>query len=700
MKHYILTGMFLLAGCCFGFAQTDPVKENTIEKLIENISENAGESEIDYTTLLDDLNYFYDNPINLNSATRDDLSRLGLLTDYQIAELFRYQKKYGQLVTIYELQNINGWDKDVLFYVLPFVRVGKIEEKRRLYPKTVFKYGKNDFILRYTQNAEKAAGFSMNDTNATKGYLGSPFALQFRYRFTYKNKVSFGFTADKDRGEQFFSGYNKQGFDFYSGHIFIRDLGPLKKLAIGDFQAQFGQGLTYWSGFSFRKSAFPLNIKRYPVGLKQYTATNEFNYNRGIGAEFEFGPVSVTGFYSIKQLDGNLSQLDTLTGEALEFSSFLQTGYHRTLNEIADRNSILEMIGGGNITYKGKIWNIGITGTYTWYNAPLKKSDDLYNKYEFQGQELGNVGVNYNVLLGKIFLFGELAFSHNGGYALTQGIQTSLSPNFNVALMYRDFARNYQVQYSAPFADRFGAQNERGVYIGFEAVPFKKSKMQGYIDVFQYPWLRFGVDAPSWGYDALFQFTYLPAKKVETYFRVRHSNRQENSTINDTYTDPLVNISRTTYRLHATYEVSSQLKFKTRTDFITLSQPDKPFRWGFLVYQDIIYRPAKVPLSLSARVAIFNTDDFDTRLYAYENDVLYSFSVPAYYYKGMRFYVNMKWEIRKGLSLWFRVAQTYIANRQVISSGLDQINGNTRTEFKVQLRWRFSAANFKQGDDD
>ena len=124
-------------------------------------------------------------------------------------------------------------------------------------------------------------------------------------------------------------------------------------------------------------------------------------------------------------------------------------------------------------------------------------------------------------------------------------------------------------------------------------------------------------------------------------------------------------------------------------EIVTLEQPDKPFRWGYLIYQDIIYKPAVIPLDLSARFAVFNTDDFDTRLYAYENDVLYSFSVPAYFYQGMRFYLQAKYDIIPGLGVWFRIAQSYYLNRQTIGSELDEIQGNTRTEIKVQIRYRF-----------
>jgi hypothetical protein len=116
--------------------------------------------------------------------------------------------------------------------------------------------------------------------------------------------------------------------------------------------------------------------------------------------------------------------------------------------------------------------------------------------------------------------------------------------------------------------------------------------------------------------------------------------------------------------------------------------PDGKISAGFLVYQDVLIRPENKAYNLTFRYAIFDTDDYDSRIYAYENDVLYAFSIPGYFYKGNRFYVLLKWEILDNLDFWFRFAQTFYSNQTTISSGLEQIDGNVKSEVKVQLRWK------------
>lgn len=687
----ILLLQLLLKSSFTAFCQTgksDLVKSNIIERFIETISEST-EQEIDYTTLLEDLYYYYDHPINLNQAKPEELRKLYLLSELQINSLFEYIKRHGALLSIYEIQFISGWDNETIYSLLPFIDVLPVQQKKTLRIGNVFRNGKHELVARYTQILEPSSGFLMNDTNNTSGYLGDPSQIFFRYRFTYRDRVSMGFVAKKDRGEEFFTGTQPMGFDFYGGHIFLKDIGPFKKIALGDYNLQFGQGLTLWTGFGYGRTALTMNIKRFPSSIRPCTATNQAFFNRGIAAEAKIGAFYVTGFVSYKPVGATITEEDSLTGKVLTFSSFYETGLHRTLSEVDKKNRINEFLTGGNVSFRAQKWNLGVTAAYSQYSATLVLDNQLYNKFRFEGDRLFNVGLDYNILLGKFYLFGEIAFSQNGAHALMQGVQTNLSGNFALSLLFRDYSKKYQNIHSNAFGECSEAQNERGFYLGFTATPFQKFNLMGYMDVFQFPWLRFNVDAPSIGHELLLQATFVPNRRLETYFRVRRKNTQQNSTLNDKYTEPLINVAKTNYRFNFTYEVNKQLKLKNRIEILTIEQADKPFRWGYLIYQDVIYKPVVIPLDLSARFAVFNTDDFDTRLYAYENDVLYSFSIPAYYYQGMRFYFQAKYDIIPSLSIWFRIAQSYFLNRQTIGSGLDEIQGNTRTEITAQLRYRF-----------
>ena len=95
--------------------------------------------------------------------------------------------------------------------------------------------------------------------------------------------------------------------------------------------------------------------------------------------------------------------------------------------------------------------------------------------------------------------------------------------------------------------------------------------------------------------------------------------------------------------------------------------------FGFMMYQDIIYKPLMSRYSLNLRFAIFDTDDYSTRIYAYENNVLYAYSIPAYYYRGYRYYLLVSFKLHKKLTAWARFSQTVYIDRAEIGSGNDLI---------------------------
>jgi len=695
--------LFLLLGCLFSpllSAQSgngDPKKENLIERLIETITEQS-DAEIDYTEFVEDLSYFYDNPINLNNAKPEDLKRLHLLSELQIDNLASYRRLFGDLLSIYEVSLIKGWDQEVVYSLLPFLTVAPVKENQSLKFNNIVKYGKHEILGRYYDILEPQKGYTTQPGDSLPDYLGPSYQVFTRYRFKYKDRISLGFTAEKDRGEEWFGGSQPQGFDFYSAHLMVKNLGPIQTLVIGDFQTQFGQGLTLWNGIGFRKTAYAMNIKRNPVGIRPYTATNQFTFNRGIAATANLGFIAkalknldVSGFVSHKPIDGNIGELDSLTGEALEVSSFLISGLHRTTSELSKKNNIDETVMGGNLTFRGKMFKLGATAVHTLFSTPFSPSDQLYNKYRFAGDQLSNAGIDYEFLIRKLHVFGEFSISDNGGLAMLQGMQINLHSNLNFSALYRNFSKEYQNLKSNAVADRFGTQNEEGLYVGFEASPIKKVKIQGYVDLFAYPWVRSNIAYPSKGYEYLVQASFIPNRNIEMYLRFRHQNRPENATGIETGPAEVIHYERQNYRWNITMRVSKEIQLRNRLEWVTVSRPDKPFEMGFMVYQDLIYKPLKLPLDFSGRIGFFSTQGSDARVYAYENDVLYSFTVPGFSGNGMRSYLNIKWEIRPNLALWLRWSQTYYSDRAVISSGSDEIQGDIRNDLRLQVRYTFRA---------
>lgn len=184
------------------------------------------------------------------------------------------------------------------------------------------------------------------------------------------------------------------------------------------------------------------------------------------------------------------------------------------------------------------------------------------------------------------------------------------------------------------------------------------------------------------------QINYRLSKQIETYISYRQKNFSINNTSDSRNTAFPDNICRQNIRLHISYKVNENWTFRNRLEFVKYNKFNILFKNGFLFYQDIIFKSfSKIALSL--RYAVYDTDDYDTRIYAYENDVLYYYYIPFYYNKGTRFYFNLNYKINSQFAIWLRYGQTYFDNKNVISQGYDQIEGSVRSEFKAQLQIKF-----------
>jgi hypothetical protein len=110
---------------------------------------------------------------------------------------------------------------------------------------------------------------------------------------------------------------------------------------------------------------------------------------------------------------------------------------------------------------------------------------------------------------------------------------------------------------------------------------------------------------------------------------------------------------------------------------------------GLLMTQDFIFRPKSLPFDVAMRYALFDTDSYDTRIYSFENNALYAFAVPAYYYQGSRAYLLLRYSFLKKCDLWLKYGFFLYNNRTTVSSGAEQIQGSKKTDLLIQLRIQF-----------
>ena len=684
---------------CFStllIAQVDPVQQN--ENLIESFIENVdSDGELDFNTLFEDLEVYLKKPLDLNAADAIALKESKLLNDIQINALLRHKAEFGDLISVHELQSIPSFDLKTIKVLEPFVTVGGGLYDYNMPISEMFKNGKSELYLKWRRILEDQKGYADDLEN---GYQGDPNKFYVRYKFYHENRFRIGFLAEKDAGESFFTGSNKKGFDFYSGHIHLKEYSQLiKDLIIGDYTASMGQGLILHNGFGSNKSAYVMDIKKGGRQLRSYNSINEINYYRGIAATLGLtDDIKLTLFGSRKKVDAGIFNDTTELDVGLEtFSSFKIDGFHRTESEIEKKGTLTQSSVGGSLTFNQSNYKIGFNGLYEKLNNVLQRSDALYNRFRFQGDEIYNGSVDYSVRYQNLHIFGESAIGKNGAMAHLHGILIGLDKKVDLAFQYRNFARDYQVLNGNAFAETFGVSNESGFYTGLIIRPVKNWTISSYFDLWKHPWLRFRQDAPSVGKEFLININYYRKRKSNFYVQYKYEQKQENAPL-DFAIDQLGDIQLHRLRVHFDYKISKALSLRNRIEFSHHTEVNKISK-GYLLFQDIIYKPIASNLSFSARYSIFDTYDFDSRIYAYENDLIYEFYIPPFSGRGTRYYLNLRYDLTYNITCEFRYAQTHLdfkrsSDGEVIrtltqGSGLEQSIGPDRTELKAQVRFKF-----------
>jgi len=179
---------------------------------------------------------------------------------------------------------------------------------------------------------------------------------------------------------------------------------------------------------------------------------------------------------------------------------------------------------------------------------------------------------------------------------------------------------------------------------------------------------------------------YTQKRKIDFYVQYRYEQKQVNSN-NEQIIDYPENQTLHRLRLHLGYKINKEWEIRDRAEFSFFNKSTSSK--GFLLYQDVIYKPIAKALSFTARYAIFDINSFDARIYAYENDILYEFYIPFFQNRGSRFYINARYRIGRNYTWECRIGQTFFENVEGISSGNNFIDGRTMTEIKTQLKIRF-----------
>jgi hypothetical protein len=459
-------------------------------------------------------------------------------------------------------------------------------------------------------------------------------------------------------------------------------------LSLGDFAVSMGQGLILHNDFGTGKSSWVMNVKRAGKTIRPYSSVNEVNFFRGIGTILNLGKNHKASlFLSYKPISGSLQTNTTENTDFDSFGSIRLSGLHRTDSEIIQKNTVNQTHSGGKLEYARKDFKLSFNSLYTRLSLPLVRDQALHRKFMFNGRQLVNISTDYSFRKHNFTFFGESAMSNLRAWAHLHGVLIALDKKMDISILYRDYSPEYQVLNANAFSDATLPVNEKGIYLATEVRPLKNITLSSYADLWSHPWVSYRRNGPAEGKDFLIKIQYHLRRKIDAYMQYRYVKRQRNTTQENFITYPS-DIILQRMRIQCNYKLSKDWEFRNRVEFSKFTHEGQQF-YGFLTYQDIIFKPMTGKFSFSGRYAVFDIEHFDARIYAYENDILYEFYIPFFQNRGSRFYINTRWRFFKNYSWEFRIARSFFQNVNQISSGHNLINGRMLTEFKTQIHIKF-----------
>lgn len=684
MKRTILT-LCLAIFCLISKGQTNYSWEKLYETFLEETDDD--ERSASWEELYEELEELHAQPLNINTATQEQLSRLPFLTNIQIEHIHAYIYRTGGMKSLGELLLIPQLDASTRALLRQFIYVGDAEEREeenKFSAKRLIQYGRHEVITRLDIPLYQKAGYRNYTREELSGspnkqYLGEPFYHSLRYNYKYLNHVTTGFTLEKDAGEPLFSqGFN--GYDHYSLYLMLNDFGWLKSLIIGDYRLKFGRGVVMNTDFNLGKSATLTTMGWGKRGIKKHSSTSEHNAFRGVAATVRLWERwEATGFFSLRNVDANLNEKRLIT-------SFKTDGLHRTPLEYSKKGNTRNTLFGGNLTYHYKGFHGGITAVHNLFNRVLKPGQQLYKRYHPRGDRFFTIGTDYMYLSHRVSIAGETALSKSGGIGTLNQLQFRIGDDNLLTLVQRYYSRSFVSLNGNSFSTNSTLQNESGIYLGFDTPLHPHWHLSAYADFCYFPWLKYQVSNASFAGEAMIHITYSRSDnhKLSLRYRCRIKERDYTAANGRKYLATQVHHR---LRHQQDYQLSVSLSATSLADY-NLLQFMNSISQGFMITQRLQWKPVHKKVSLLGGLSYFHTDNYSTRISIYERSLLYTFSYPSYYGHGIHISATTQWNISTRLSALFHLTHTCYFDRSAIGTGTEEILQSHREDVRLQLRWK------------
>ena len=637
------------------------------------------------------------DPLDANRASVAELTTIPDLSPALANRIVQYRSQRGPFQSLSDLTGVDGMDDAHLRSVRPYLTVSRPEsgsnDSTPYSPLPSFDQLRSgleiNLLQRITRDLELGRGYSADSSETA--FQGAPGRLTTRLQVSADRHLQMALTLDKDPGEalRWAPEVDTYGFDHVAGNVTLRDWGRLETLVLGHFAVQYGQGAALWQGLSFGKGRDPVSpLVRSGRGIVPFQSTSENRFFRGMAASVAVSPsISLSTFVSRRRRDATLDS----TASPIAARTLSSGGRHRTQSELRRKGTFGTKTVGGALKYRSRHIRVGMVGHRTWFDRPLQPANKPYRRFDVSGNQSEMLSVFGHAYLDPYTVFGEVARSKSGTYGAVAGATFDHKGGIEAVLLARHFPPSFAGLYNSAVGESGSTQNEQGIYTGLRVQLSERWTVGAYVDQYQFPWAQYTVLRPSRGLDTRLIISYDPRPWLSSYVQVRAEREEQGADVSGPAGRTLAGV-QTEYRQSARwslkYRFSDAWITRTRLQGSRFRRRDQPWSVGVLLSQGVRVKPTR-DLRFDARIAFFDTDGYASRIYAYEHDLLYSFSVPVLYGRGRRSYVLLQYEPVPSLTLEAKYGITWYPHRTTTGSGLNTVESNRSRAVRVQVRWQY-----------
>jgi hypothetical protein len=641
-------------------------EDNHWEKILETaIQADENSTAAEETTQLED------DPLNLNTASAEELHRIPAVSNL-VASRIIDRRTRERFTSVNELLEVEGITPELLSFIRRFVRIGRMKEESNI---------SASFLSRTSTAIEDRQGF------INGAYPGSPEKVFNRFHLSLGNepsplssaisKMEVGVLTEKDPGER-----SLANFSTYFAGFSIPSLST--HVLIGDYQIEAAEGLIFCGASAFGKGSDVIApARKNGGGIRPYLSSGENSFFRGISASIGLDNVQVEVLYSNKALNATIDSLGYI-------SSLDESGLFRTESEQRKQNSSREtLIGCRAVTYLLDGLKIG----GTWYRTRFANPLVLAGTHDEYATELWMSGVDISFTNKHVDIFSEFALDRAQALAGIAGITYEPASAIAVTIAFRDYPPAFQSIHGNAFGESGEhVQNENGVYIGMRAQPIPDLCLSAYYDQFEHSQPTYFIPTPSHGNDFLSLAEYKCTEQFDIAFRYKRKDSPSAIDENDLYgrliqqTVPRI---QQNYRLTGEFISSPSIRLSSRFEWVAVHYNGiQNAEKGVLMSQTVKWNLFQ-PLTMQTRLAVFETDSYDSAIYEFEDEVPGAYSNPALYGRGMRWYCIVRYQLFSKIYIAAKYAQTVKDGVTSIGTGNDETSGDTQSVVSMQVEVRF-----------